>query len=376
MQGYCIVHDGPVPIPHCEDGWFISVNGEITSPNGKSDVGKVPIKLEGVELTRDFLVALSFKPIHVANDLIRKLKVERVDPENGLPSNLVWIFPRDGLEVPSHKNMYYIPGFTRYGISKIHPHLVVNLRTGNFISRVKGSDGYPNISLMRDDRVAEIRSVRFHRVLATTFKHPGPFIDSLTVNHINTKREDFFLGNLEWVTVSENILHGLMVRSLGAVGVGLSFAEAKSLYDSLEGEDTVRVRTANKNKPVEVKDLRTGEIVFGGSMKECAKFVDRTIANICTYLSSSYPKKSLAQWFVCRLVGDDWPDTELSDVISGKSSYAKRLRAENIETGFKQLFDSAADFIRHSGLTRKQVFGRLDRGSKTPCNGWLFSYAN
>lgn len=376
MQSYCIVHDGPVPIPHCEDGWFITKSGKIITPTEGVSFADVPLKLAGVTPTQDLLVALAFKPTYVRSDLIRHLRVERVDPNDGSPENLVWIFPPEGLETPTHKNLFYIPGFTRYGIAKVYPYKVVNLRTGNFIGRVSGSDGYPNISLTRDDRLNEIRSVRFHRIIATVFNHPGAIIDSLTVNHLNKKRDDFFLGNLEWVTTSENILHGLMVKALGGAGTGLTFEQAKVAYENLDVPGLVKIRAANKNKPMEIKDLRTNAVVFLGSMKEGARFVGRSIGNVCVFLSSSFPKKSMAKWFVCRLVGDDWPDTELADVLTGKSSYAKELQAENVETGFRQLFASAADFIRHSGLTRKQVFGRLDRGSKTPCNGWLFNYVN
>lgn len=67
-------------------------------------------------------------------------------------------------------------------------------------------DGYPHVYLVSGKRIKKM----VHRLVAELFLvKPTP---QHQVNHKNGKRNDSKLSNLEWVTPSENALHGWRVN--------------------------------------------------------------------------------------------------------------------------------------------------------------------
>jgi len=101
--------------------------------------------------------------------------------------------PNDLKEIPYAKN---------YLISK-DGRIFSKTTTGKEISPFKDKDGYKRIALVENDGVR--RHSRVCRAVAITYiPNPSglPF-----VNHINEVKDDDRVENLEWVTVSENVIH-------------------------------------------------------------------------------------------------------------------------------------------------------------------------
>lgn len=88
-----------------------------------------------------------------------------------------------------------------------------------------------------------------HRLVMCTFR-PVPNMINLQVNHINGKKTDNDIDNLEWVTCTENMIHA---RNLG-------------LYNETFGEKSVHAKHTNQEidaicRDIFVNKLRSGELM-------------------------------------------------------------------------------------------------------------------
>lgn len=93
------------------------------------------------------------------------------------------------------------------------------------------SKGYPQVCLCKNSKS---KKFRIHRLLANAYI-PNPLIKPC-VNHIDGNRENNSLKNLEWVTRSENTLHGYHVsKNMKAPSLGkLGKYKKKPNYFSIE----------------------------------------------------------------------------------------------------------------------------------------------
>lgn len=103
--------------------------------------------------------------------------------------------------------------------------------------RYKYIRGYVNVGLSRGGRV---KTLQVHRLVMKTFR-PVPNQDNLQVNHINGKKDDNRLGNLEWVTASENIKHSYRL------GLQKSQVGSDNNYSKLKDEDVLDIRYKYKH---------------------------------------------------------------------------------------------------------------------------------
>lgn len=93
-----------------------------------------------------------------------------------------------------------IPGYPGYTID-VHGE-IISLQRKKPVKHEICHDGYPMVRLTYSEGR---KRKTVHRLLAETFL-PRPE-GATQVNHKNGDRADFSLGNLEWVTMSENVRH-------------------------------------------------------------------------------------------------------------------------------------------------------------------------
>lgn len=379
MQRYCLKDEGPLPIPRC-GRYAITRSGVVTDlktglvvePTMIDNTPMHAIPIQGLKgwIPVDFLVALTYKPVFIPFFLYDQLTVERIPGGECCPEDLIWRFPAEGLHCEARPGWVYIPGYSRYLISVMWPHPVYRWDTKNLIDTHLGSDGYVNISLLRDDRRSGITSVRFHRVLATTFKHPGCRIAELTVNHKDTVRTNNQLDNLEWSTSGENVIHSREMLRTGSQTMTTTeamqtYRESKAKLHKQRREvwerkdQTTIIKLQGRQTVIDVKDLRTGEITEVGSGRTLATLQGITPAAVTMHLRSHDPKRLLARWYVAKYPGDDWPATTLEDALASKPAYGRAVLVKDCVSGSVTEYPSGAAVVKALGLTRKQVFGSL-----------------
>lgn len=175
--------------------------------------------------------------------------------------------PKESLQYPG----YYIFPLAEWIV--VNPNgIAIDTVTGVEIkpSSPPGFSSYPC------SNIRPFRKLPTHRLLAYVFlKCPGD-PEIYQVNHKNGDKSDYSLSNLEWVTVSENVLHA---------------------YETGLRKD---------NRPVKIKNLINDEIQTFYSLQAAARFFKVNGENIHKYLNNRddiYPFK--LKWEMV-YEGEEW----------------------------------------------------------------------
>lgn len=180
-----------------------------------------------------------------------------------------------------------------------------------------------------------------HRLVAQTFLQ-NEMPDLYTqVNHKDGNKENYQLGNLEWVTVSENAIH--------AYTAGLR----------------------QDNRPMESKDLRTGEIKSFYCLQECARHFNVNGGKIHHYLKakSLYPFQDFHE---LRYVGEEWRGLSAEDIGKKVAGVAKSILV--IGNGEKIIYPNVAMAAKKVGMKSGTLLWRLVHRKTDPINGFVVMY--
>jgi hypothetical protein len=287
------------------------------------------------------MVALSFKHPAIPFQLIDKLSVECIDQDedNVHPSNLLWRYPPEGLEVPTWHGYYFIPGYSKYGIDKNDN--VINLIDGRLKTPSYPKTGYIEYTLSRD--YGGSVTITLHRIKGLTFcNYPLSVYDDV-INHIDLDRSNNALGNYEWVTNQENIRHGRLMS-----------------------------RKPSSKTVVQVKNLNTDEVLEFESLHHCAKHFDTTPSLVYRAIRRYDAAPIFKQNYIIKTPDQDWPD--LSNRSTNIYSGGRKVIVKNITTNEETIYPSAIDFIRKANLSKKVVTTALKLGNQREVGGMVFKY--
>lgn len=204
------------------------------------------------------IVAITFKKIHVPYHRWHQLDILHIDnnKNNVHPGNLVWKFPLGGLLHTTLDGFAYIPGYSKYVISKegkiLHAHSGKEI---NFFFE----ENYAKCRLLPD--IGNVTTTGRHRLICLAWLEYPSNVDVLVVNHINGVPGDDWVSNLEWCTRKENNQHawknGLTKIDSTIQMRNVSTGEIKEFSGYLDcarylnlNKDTVKYRVKSKNQPV------------------------------------------------------------------------------------------------------------------------------
>lgn len=144
---------------------------------------------------------------------------------------------------------------------------LLNKRLNKICSYTLNSKGYQSITLIyiKDNKKIHLNTF-IHRLVATAFI-PNPE-NKPQVNHINGNKEINWVGNLEWNTCKENIVHavnnGLTYKGLGENANG-------SIYSDKEIHEVCKLLETGKFLNTEISEI-TGvniSVISKVKCKEC-----------------------------------------------------------------------------------------------------------
>lgn len=313
------------------------------------------------------LIAVCFKGWHAPLEFVSRCEIlfSDGDEDNIHPRNLIWKFPEEGLEVPTFPGYYFIPSFTCYAIN--NELKVISLFEGSAKLTSLATTGYRDLGLRRDD--GTYVGTNLHRVAALTFIDYDNTINEKVVNHIDGDRDNTALDNLEWVTQSENVLHGNAIKT-GYIGSAKNTAIMRMLKNRGVNTDGIVL----EHDGIEIKNIVTGEIKKYDSQKKASEAIGVSVGTISLKVSGHAIYPVIMDKYIVRRVGSEWPTWDES--IEYSQAKNKTTLVKNVETGEILKYKSAKQAYLDLGLSKKVVTSKLKKKDRRPINGFIFKYEN
>ena len=324
-------------------------------------------------------------------------------------------------------DFYPIPGFSNYGIYE--DGRVINIATLKELKQNESHTGYLRVSVVKDGS-NYFNNIGVHRLMARTFLDPGNdySIDELQVNHKDCNKKNNHIDNLEWVTPSENVQHGVekgrytdnarpvtmrnvftgqihkfQFASEAARFVGLNkddikfrlncsekdrvFPEGYQYRNGFEDDTPWRIpedihkemlRYGNTRK-VLVKYLLTNEVKEFNSLGDAAKALGIKLSTVSEWVHGR-GNTNQPVWPGCvqlKFAYDPTPWREVKDPYLELQENTGRavIQVVNDATGEKIIYESAAKCARAHGIGVTTLDWRLKtQGKKVYPDGFRYGY--
>lgn len=300
---------------------------------------------------------LANKPLYIdavdvaSNWATDNLKVLRRDEIAADRYSLYW---KHYIECRSYPGFYYVPGFTRYVINR--EGRIFSLFGSGYLNQYLNAAGYPSYRMQSDG--GKEHHVTIHRMLALTFQDWDVDIAKYDVDHVDGDISNYSLGNLEIVTGSENIQRAIISDYYGRGRFG-----------------------ADENDRIYCEDMVTRKVTLFKTMASICEHLNLTSNGlIFHHLKRPLTTSLVKQRYLIKRIKvdkDNQPinlEIDYDDILTRVGSQTKPVLSKNIETGEIKRFDSAIEFVRDSGLSRKQVYERLKQSKQKVFVNLIFKY--
>lgn len=295
---------------------------------------------------------LYIDPVDVVNNWqTDNLKVLRRDDVSVDRFSLYW---KHYIECRSYPGFYYVPGFTRYVINRKGQ--VFSLVGSSFLNQYLNAVGYPSYRMQSDG--GKEHHVTIHRMLAITFKEWDINVIKLDVDHIDGDIANYSLDNLEFVTGIENRNRAIISDYYGRGRFG-----------------------ADENDRIYCEDMVTREIILFETMAAISRHLNLSSNSLIVHhLKRPLTTSLVKQRYLIKRIKvdkDNQPinlDIDYDDILTRVGSQTRPVLSKNIETGEIKRYDSAIEFVRDSGLSRKQVYERLKQSKQRVFVNLIFKY--
>lgn len=325
------------------------------------------------------------------------------DRENYRVDNLYVRYSNGPIEFELLDGFYYVPGLELNAINKkgalyripqsdvLFP---IQERNEKFVEMI-----YPHYRININTNIVLTRDV--HRLLATTFLNPPEKYPLLHVNHKNGNKQDYRLGNLEWLTVRDNNLHafiedlrtdnkriqikdietgevktyfslGEAARQMGSTAGALSAVVhgmtriylkrylVKELTDSRSWEELESLIPNNTIIPVKARNVLTGEIVAFRSVKEAAKKIGVFSNSILKQINSTKVPRLIMNGFEVKRENDsslwkEFDEYEIEVFKRGLPNNTPVYIVECLETGKEEVFYGWRSVSELTGAVKRTI---------------------
>lgn len=284
----------------------------------------------------------------------------------------------------------------------------------------RNGDGYVTVSVLTED--GKWRTFGIHRLIALAFITPKEESSSLFVNHRDLNKENNKISNLEWVSAKENNIHNSLMRGsksrptivasdedgrcwfidgiqklsknlkvdLGTAwdilrrqekinGVRYCFYSCKdSIPENLKKKHTSLKNRVNGKVPprrIKILDLRTSTVVIYESLADAAREHQTSPSHIYLAVIMDGKPRVFKKHFMVIDVDEQFP--VMNDDIYQKllQPLGKAVIAHSLRLNRTFLYESAKEFIRESGLSKKAVTTTLRKNKERLIDNWYFFYA-
>ena len=299
-------------------------------------------------------------------------------------------------------------GFTINTIGQVYD------KQGKLRNNYINGDGYITTAVKLLD--GKTTTIAVHRLLAMAHI-PKDREDRIEVNHRNGIKKDIRKENLEWVTPFENNIHSELLRDdslrkkLVIFKNNKPFDSAKNLEEaskitnlpSLVIWDHLKNGTVssegfhfqyilrNKNIPeelrkyekskgirrnIKIRDTETGEVLRFVSLTDAARHYNTYSSAIYQAIQKTKNPKLLQLRYQVTYDDCEFPELSDDDLNKAKGRCSKKVFGYNVQTKETILTDSAAEFIKKTGLSRKAVTTVLANGELRKVGCWFFIYSS
>lgn len=354
-------------LPLSNNSYLVSIDGTVSKNDGslisviKKENSDLVVFLDWFLGKRyyqvSFVVGITFKPNFIDPSLWHLIKYIHLDgnKENLHPSNLILKTPKP-LTPHDMPETSYVPGFTRYCVSKDGK--VFNVKTKKEISQHVDGKSYVWLGLTPD--LGPRTLVGRHRLICLGWKPYPANVDKLYVNHIDEIPGHDDLENLEWITPRGNVVHSKR---------RINVEKALAILESEKGLDL----------SVVVRNVKSNSLTIYEKPSELAKLLDVPQDKIYYMLRKKPGDKIWPGFMQVQWMSElkDWRDhlDIKSEHLKALSGYGVLMK--NAKTGEVSHFDSAADCGKFLNLSELTVAVRLrNKSQKVYSDGFQFKRAS
>lgn len=283
----------------------------------------------------------AYKRFFLPIDLWELVESDAIDQDenNFVIENLYVRYPKEGIEYKEKPGFYYIPGFELNVINREGE--VFRLPSSNsFIplitDKLKEENKQYVYTLINTNEKFVGKRV-LHRLLAIVFKDPPRGYPKLIVDHLNGKKWDYSLDNMEWVT------------------------------SSINNRRANELKLKKDGTPILVKNIETGKISEYFSITEFARQMKVHPQYIVD--AKNKPNHLYKGNYIVKSIDDDNPWSHYEKLIGVKNRVRPKCR--NVITGEISHFTSISKAEKVTGTVYNAIRCYLS-GNSNPCiiNGY------
>lgn len=287
---------------------------------------------------------------------------------------------------------------------------------GKIKNNYRNGDGYITVAIRKNGHWV---TMGVHRLLALSFLPFPEETEVMTVNHIDSNKENNSLDNLDWCTVSQNNIHKtvsegtsefpklifikpdketLLVDNLNEASklLKVSIKEvwfAVKFHTKINGVEIipnigVNLKDYNLQKsndrflkgytlmgkrPISVLDITTKEVFDFESLHEASVYFKTLPSHLHQAISKDNRVRLFKGNFIVVDSGDQFPAIDENQIETSRRASGKSVIASRDNKVFK-IYNTAAGFIRETNLSKKSVTVNLRNNKLKRQDGWVYTY--